>query len=216
MKEFIYLIRKDFMLELKSKHLVGSVLLYLAAILYVINFLFQEISVQSWTVLFWIIVLFSSIQLSLKGYFSESNNIRILYYQLSSPETVYLSKLFYNTVMIFLLEVLCAVGFHIISPIRLGDYGMFSLVLFLAALGLSGIMSFTSMLVSHTSIKSTLISVLSIPLILPILLESIQLTANNFGFVREFSVVKDFMILLAIDVLIISVALSLFPYLWRE
>lgn len=196
--------------------MVGSVLLYLAAILYVINFLFQEITLQSWTVLFWIIVLFSSIQLSLKGYFSESKDIRILYYQIASPEVVFLSKLFYNTVLIFIIELLCVAGFHIISPLRLGDYALFSLVLFLAALGLSAIMSFTSILVSHALIKSTLISVLSIPLILPILLESIQLTAMNLGFIQGTDGMKDFTILLAIDILIISVGLILFPYLWRE
>lgn len=201
---------------MKSKHMVGSVLLYLAAILYVINFLFQEITLQSWTVLFWIIVLFSSIQLSLKGYFSESKDIRILYYQIASPEVVFLSKLFYNTVLIFIIELLCVAGFHIISPLRLGDYALFSLVLFLAALGLSAIMSFTSILVSHALIKSTLISVLSIPLILPILLESIQLTAMNLGFIQGTDGMKDFTILLAIDILIISVGLILFPYLWRE
>ncbi len=196
--------------------MVGSVLLYLAAILYVINFLFQEITLQSWTVLFWIIVLFSSIQLSLKGYFSESKDIRILYYQIASPEVVFLSKVFYNTVLIFIIELLCVAGFHIISPLRLGDYALFSLVLFLAALGLSAIMSFTSILVSHALIKSTLISVLSIPLILPILLESIQLTAMNLGFIQGTDGMKDFTILLAIDILIISVGLILFPYLWRE
>ncbi len=216
MKEFLYLIQKDLTLELKQKHLVGSVLLYLAGILYIINFLFQEIQVQTWTVLFWIIVLFSSIQLSLKGYFSEGKGVQMMYYQLAAPETIYLSKWVYNTILIVLIEVLCTIGFHLISPIRLESYGVFSIVLLLAAMGLSGIMSFTSILVSHAPIKSTLVSILSIPLILPILLESIQLTATVLGFIEDTSRFKDFTLLLAIDILILSVGLSLFPYLWRE
>lgn len=216
MKDLFILIQKDINLELKRRHMIGSVLIYLLAIIYIINFLFQQISMQSWNVLYWIIVLFASIQVCLKGYISESRDSRLMYYQLGSAEVFYLSKVIYNTLLILLLELICLGGFHIISPIRLGNYGLFIGLLILVALGFSAIMSFTSIFVSQAPTKSTIISILSIPLLFPILLEGVKITATLLGFVEIMDRTQDFTIILAIDVLILSVGLILFPYLWRE
>jgi heme exporter protein B len=57
---------------------------------------------------------------------------------------------------------------------------------------------------------------LSLPVLLPILLIMVKITAVSIGILEDTSLETDFIILLGIDMLSIGLSLILFPYLWRN
>jgi heme exporter protein B len=64
--------------------------------------------------------------------------------------------------------------------------------------------------------SSTLMAILSFPIILPVLLVLIKLTANALRLIQESSQLMDFYILIGIDFLLLGLCLLLFPIIWRS
>ena len=59
-------------------------------------------------------------------------------------------------------------------------------------------------------------AILGFPLVIPVLLTLIKLSANALRLMRDTGIEKDVMILVSIDLLLLGIALVLFPFLWRD
>jgi heme exporter protein B len=59
-------------------------------------------------------------------------------------------------------------------------------------------------------------AILSFPIIIPIILTLIKLSANALRLMQDTAVWKDIATLLAIDLILISMTFFLFPFLWRD
>ena len=75
--------------------------------------------------------------------------------------------------------------------------------------------SFTSLIASKGEQSHILISILSMPIIIPTLLLLTKITALSMGILDDSSMNIDFLMLGAIDLFSFGLSLILFPYLWR-
>lgn len=214
--EILNIIRKDLQLEWLKVHSIGSLVLYMFAMIFIIYLVFPQMSVMLWNVLYWIIVLFASVQIGSKSFEEESRGRKYYYFQLASSESYYIAKLLQNTILFLIFQLLCYFGLWVISGIAVDDYGVFMLTNLLASIGLAGVLTFTSGAASDVNQNVTLMSILSFPLMIPVLLQSVSLNTNAIGMVSDTNITSDFMLLAAIDLVLISIGLGLFPYLWQE
>jgi len=60
-----------------------------------------------------------------------------------------------------------------------------------------------------------LMAVMALPIILPVLLLAIKISAQAIGIIIDSSVDVDFMYLIGLDMLMFGLAILLFPILWR-
>jgi heme exporter protein B len=88
-----------------------------------------------------------------------------------------------------------------------------------SSLGLTGIaiiLTFVSLIANSEQSGSTLMSVLSIPLILPIMMLLLKITAVSLRLISDTSVDQDVWMLAGIDAIMLGTVIVLFPFLWRS
>jgi heme exporter protein B len=216
LKEIIFLLRKEFTLEFRQKYAIGGILLYVLSTVFIIYISFQQVSPQVWNVLFWVIMLFASVNAVVKSFVQESGHRQLYYYQLANPMAILLSKMLYNALLLLALGILTfgAMAFVAGNPVE--ESGQFALALFLGSIGFSITFTFVSAIASKADNSSTLMAILSFPVIIPILLVLVNLSAHSIGLLQGSMITSDIMLLSAVDLILVALGLVLFPYLWRD
>lgn len=212
----LQLIRKDLLLEWRQKYALNGILLYVISTVMVVYMSLFEVEGVVWIALFWIIMLFASVNAVAKSFMQESSGRQLYYYTLASPQAVILSKLIYNVVLLLLLAILALGVYSLLLGNPVADIQLFFVIVLLGAVGFSVCFTLLSGIASKASKNATLMPILSFPLIIPILGLLIKLSKSALMGVEEMNFSKDIAILLALDGMMIILSLVLFPYLWRD
>lgn len=218
--ETYHLVAKEIKLELRQKYVLGSILLYIVSVVFVCYLTFKQImDVQLWNSLFWIIVLFSTFN-SLSKTFSHEQGVGAIYlYSLASPQAVILSKIIYNFLLTLVLNFLALIIYIIfIGSLALENANLFTLllVIILGSFGLASIITMVAGIASKTENSIGIMSILGFPIILPFLLTVLKFSRNALDGI-SWSVNYEYaLVSLLINLMVISLAYILFPYLWRE
>ena len=215
-KEILILLRKDIRLELRNSYAISGILLYVFSTIFIVYMAFQKVQPDVWNALFWIIILFASISAIVKSFVQENSSRQLYYYSLVGPIAVILSKFIYNILLLFLLSLLTWISFSVVAGNPVKDTAQFFLALFLGSVGFSITFTFIAAISSKADNNATLMAILSFPLVIPILLTLIKLSANALRLMQDTGVDKDILILASIDMLLLAMALVLFPFLWRD
>ncbi|GGF35060.1 heme exporter protein CcmB [Echinicola rosea] len=219
-KEIIVLIKKEVTLEWRQKYALNGILLYVVSAVFItylsVGAKQGTIAVPTWNALYWIIILFSSVNAVAKSFVQEHQGRQLYYYMIASPEGIIISKIIYNTMLTAVLAILGYLVFSVILGNPVQDQGLFVLNLLLGAIGFSACLTMVSGIASKASNNATLMAILSFPIIIPILLMAIRISKNAIdGLDRSVSADK-LLTLLAINAIIGTTAYILFPYLWRS
>jgi heme exporter protein B len=215
-KEILILLRKDIRLELRNSYAISGILLYVFSTIFIVYMAFQKVQPDVWNALFWIIILFAAISAIVKSFVQENSSRQLYYYSLVGPIAVILSKFIYNILLLFLLSLLTWVSFSVVAGNPVKDTAQFFLALFLGSVGFSITFTFIAAISSKADNNATLMAILSFPLVIPILLTLIKLSANALRLMQDTGIEKDILILASIDMLLLAMALVLFPFLWKD
>lgn len=215
-REAGFLFRKDLRLELRSSYAISGILLYVFSTIFIVYISFRRVPPDVWNTLFWIIILFASVSAIVKSFVQENSARQLYYYSLANPVSIILSKIVYNVFLLLLLSLLTWAGFSFVAGSPVKDTGQFFLALLLGSVGFSITFTFISAISSKADNNATLMAILSFPLVIPILLTLIKLSANALRLMQDTGVQKDILILLSIDLLLLGLAIVLFPFLWRD
>jgi heme exporter protein B len=97
-----------------------------------------------------------------------------------------------------------------------GDPLLYFVAVFLGGVSFATVFTMVSGISSKTGNSSTLMAILSFPVIIPLLIVLIKLSQNALmGLERSISY-REIAVLLAINIITVTVSLLLFPYLWRD
>ena len=215
-REIGHLLRKDIRLELRTSYAISGILLYVFSTIFIVYMAFQKIQPNVWNALFWIIILFASVSAIVKSFVQENSARQLYYYSLANPISVLLSKIIYNILLLLALSLLTWLGFSLVAGSPVKDTGQFFLALLLGSIGFSITFTFIAAISSKADNNATLMAILSFPLVIPILMTLIKLSANALRLMQDTAVQNDILILLAIDLMLLGVGLALFPFLWRD
>ena len=219
-----YLFKKEITLEWRSKYAFNGVVLYVVSTVFICYISFNlnagfkgsKSYAIVWNVLFWIIMLFASVNAIAKSFMQESKNRLLYYYSIASPQAIILSKTIYNILLMSLLSclALCAYTMFFANPVA--DPLYYFLTVLLGSVSFSSIFTMISAIASKAGNNGTLMAILSFPVIIPVILLLIRLSKNAMdGIERNFSY-SDIVLLTAINVIAITASLLLFPFLWRD
>ena len=210
---------KDFKIEINQSHLFFSVGLYVVSSIYIIYISYQPtgiLSLEHWVSIFWVIILFSSISAVSKSFFQESGNRNYYYYYVLSPDELIFSKLIYNFLFIVFVTFLTFIIFSFLLGNFIYSLSFFLTLLFVGAISISNCLTLISAISHQVKNNSILISVLSFPVIIPILLLLIRLSKISSS---EFSwnlIQDDFYLLILLNIILVAMTKILFSYLWRN
>lgn len=179
-KEVTYLVQKDFLLEWRQKYAFNGMLLYVGSTVFVcylsFRLRFSDLEVPVWNALFWIILLFTSVNAIAKSFMQESRGRLLYFYALVSPQGIIVAKIVYNTILMLVLALICY-GFYALvigNPVQ--DPAMFLVTILIGAVGFSTSLTMISSIAAKASNSSTLMAVLSFPVIIPMLLMLMKLS----------------------------------------
>lgn len=214
--QIIALIRKDLLLEWRQRYAISGIFLYIMSSAMVVYLSFTEIKPMVWVSVFWIILLFASVNAVAKSFMQENPGRQLYYYTIASPQAIILAKMLYN---IFLLLLLAAIGVGVFSLLIGNPIRKLPLFFGAVALGASSFsMCFTliSAIAAKAGRSATLMPILSFPIILPMLALLIQISKAAAIGIEDVNMTKDFSILLAMNVMLVALSFILFPFLWRD
>lgn len=210
------LLHKDALLEWRSKYAINGILLYVVSTVFVCYQAFQSLDSTTWNVLFWIILLFASINAISKSFVQESPARQLYYYSLVNAKAVILSKIIYNTVLMVGLAFLALTVYSVIFGNPLADPALYALSVFLGSVSFATVFTMVAGISAKAGHNTTLMSVLSFPVIIPLLIVLIELSSNAMEGAPRSDSFRQISVLTAINIIAVSISLLLFPYLWRE
>lgn len=210
------LVYKDLTLEWRSKYAINSILLYVVSTVFVCYQAFKSVDTQIWNALFWIILLFASINAISRSFVQESQYRQLYYYAIASPKSIIISKVIYNVVLMTVLSVITYVIYSLIFKNPVGDPVFYYIAVLLGAISFATVFTMVSGISAKTGNNSTIMAILAFPVIIPLLIVLITLSQNALQGMDRAESYNEIGVLIAINVITITISLLLFPYLWRD
>ena len=211
------LLKKDFLLELRQQHTFFGILLYVASTIFVLYLAMGQPESSVYNGIFWMIQLFVCINAVAKSFLQESKGRMLYFFSVTSPVNFIVAKLIYS-IVIMLLMVLLSLGlFRILLGNPIDNYFQFIGIACLGGVSLSLVFTLMAAIAAKAQQNAAVMAILGFPLIIPQLLLLIRLSKSAFGEVfREGALLQISLLLIALDILVIVLAIVLFPFLWKD
>jgi heme exporter protein B len=191
-------------------------LLYVVATVFVCYLSFRTTPPLVWNALFWIILLFAAINAITKSFVQESKGRLLYYYQIASPQAIIIAKIIYNMLLMILMSAIALFFYSIVFQNEVGDKLLYFGAVILGAISFSSVFTMISAIASKANNNGTLMAILSFPVIIPVIILIIKLSKNAMDGLDRSVSLDEIGVLTAINLIVITVSLLLFPYLWRD
>lgn len=219
-----YLLQKEIRIELRSKYAFNGILLYVVSTVFVcyISFKLTPGFFDSadyhivWNVLFWVIMLFAAINAIAKSFITESKGQMLYYYAITSARAVILAKTIYNGFLMLILSILTLLVYMLFFKNVIGNPVYYFISVFLGSVSFSTAFTMVSAIASKAGNSSSLMAILSFPIIIPVILILIKLSKNAMDGIDTSYNTGQIILLVAINAIVVATSLLLFPYLWRD
>lgn len=210
------LIKKEFLLEFRQKAGLGGILVYVVSTIFISALSFNKlIAAPVWNALYWIIFLFSAVSICGKSFTKEGGGAALNNYVLYKPLVFFASKLIYNFVFLLSISLITLFFYSWFVGYLVSNFWLFILVLILATMGFSAILTLMSAIASKTENSYSMMSILSFPVLIPVLILVLRISKQAVDGLA-WSVSSDFLLMLtSINAICIVLSILLFPYLWR-
>lgn len=210
------MLRKEFRVEYKEPYALTGLLLYLGSVLMVVYTGLMEMQPQVWLTLYWVVALFIAINASAKSFMHEPRSRWFYYYQLAHPVEIIVSKIIYNTLLLVMLNVVCWLLYSLVLGTPVRNYSWLLTVIVLGSISISILLTMMSAIASKAGNNATLMSVLSLPVLIPTMLLLVNLSMAALVEDLNALPVGDLFILMGLDAVMLMLAYVLFPYLWKD
>ena len=212
------LLKKDILLELRQQHTFYGILLYIASTIFVLYLSLPESPDGNvWNSLFWVIQLFVCVNTVAKSFLQESKGRMLYFYSISSPVEFILAKLLFNTILMLIMSMVSLLLFFTFLDNPVTDSVRFIGIVLLGGTSISLVFTLMSAIAAKAQQNAALIAILGFPVILPQLLLLMRLSKAAFSEVfRDGAVLQLSGLIGLIDMLVVVMAVILFPYLWKD
>ena len=217
LKSVYSLLKKDVLLELRQQHTLYGILLYIASTVFVLSLSVQELEANVWNGLFWVIQLFVCVNAVAKSFLQESKGKMLYYYSIVSPVQFIIAKIIYNVCLMIAMSLVSLLLYAIFLNNPLSNALQFTGIVVLGGASISLVFTLMSAIAAKANQNAALIAILGFPVILPLLLLLMRLSKAAFNEIfREGALLQLTGLILGLDLLIVGMAVVLFPYLWKE
>ncbi len=170
-----------------------------------------------WNAMYWISMLFITVNAVAKSFLQESEARARYYMQLVSPSNYLIAKMTYSILLMAFICVLSLGLFFLLLGIPLKDSGLFVGIAVTGSLSLSVLFTFLSAIAAQARQNAALMAILGFPIAIPILMMLSRISVAAIGTTApQQSLSSMLLVLVGIDILIVGLGLVLFPFLWKE
>ncbi len=175
----------------------------------------QEPEGKVWNGLFWTIQLFVCINAVAKSFLQESRQRMLYFYSIASPADFVLAKLLFNALLMLAMSLTALLLFRLFLGNPIERVWAFTGLVLLGGLSLSLVFTFLAAIAAKAQQNAAIMAILGFPLIVPQLLVLMKLSNAAFNPILTMHT-SHVLLLLALDAMIILLAVILFPFLWKD
>jgi len=211
--------KKDLSLELRTRYAFNTMLAFTCSALLLILFTLraQNMDPVPKSGLVWIIILFAAMTGMARSFVQEADqktwDLLRLY---GSPTDVYTGKLLYNFLFLLALNLFTFALYLLMMDLVIANGLYLAASIIFGALGLAAVTTLSSAMISRADRRGAVFSVLSIPLLVPLLLILTSTTRIALIEGSDPSGLNDIMALIGFSGVTITAGILLFEFIWEE
>jgi len=209
------LIKKDLLLEVRQQYSFYGILLYIMATIFVLYMTIREPEAKVWNGLFWVIQLFICINAVAKSFLQETRGRMLYFYSIVNPRDFILAKLVFNSVLMLLMSFLSILLFSLFLGNPIKKVLPFIGLVLLGGWSLSLVFTFLSAIAAKAQQNAAIMAILGFPIIIPQLMLLMQLSNTVFSDKTGIAL-STLLLIVVLDVLVVMLAVILFPFLWKD
>ncbi len=210
------LIRKDILLETRQQYSFYGILLYIATTIFVVYLTMGNPEASVWNGLFWIIQLFVCVNAVAKSFLQENKSRMLYFYTIAGAKDFVLSKLIFNALLMLAMSLLSLFVFIMLLGNPVINMWEFIGITCLGGVGLSLVFTFLAAIAAKAQQQAALITIMGFPVILPQLLLLSRIANIAFTNEKTEGLFRLVLLLGGLDILVILLAVILFPFLWKD
>lgn len=210
--------RKDLRIEFRTRFAYNTLLMFAVTTLVTISFAVggfvpdRDVA----TALLWIILFFSAMTGLARTFIQEEEKKTATALKLAAaPETVFLGKYLFNVTLLGSITVLVVPLYLVLLQQSVSLWAPFLATVILGTLGLAGASTIIAAIVAKAEAKGALMTILSFPVLLPLLLAAINATRVCLAGAPGTAPVSELLLLLCYNGAMVTASLLLFEYVWQ-
>ena len=211
---------KDFKSELRTRYAINALAMFIIVAISVILFSVgnEKISPSLTGGLFWVVIFFTAMSGLSRAFVSEEERGTSLTLQLiAAPSTVFLGKLLFNIILVFAMNTIIALLYSaIFEAFIIQNFALFLASFILGNIGLAVSSTIIAAIIAKAGAKGTLYPVLSFPILLPLILTSVQLTLFSLDGISFERAKFELAIVVSYDIIMLTASFMLFDFIWKE
>ena len=210
------LLKKDLLLEIRQQYSFYGVLLYVAATIFVLYLAMGQPDSTTWNGLFWMIQLFVCVNAVAKSFLAESRGRMLYFYSIAGSRDFIIAKLLFNMVLMMIMSLVSWALFSVLLGNPVINGFKFLGITLLGGTGLSLVFTFLSAIAARAQQNAALMAIMGFPIIIPQLMLLLKLSGIVFSDVIQAGLLQIVLLLVGLDLLVVLLAVILFPFLWKD
>jgi heme exporter protein B len=187
-----------------------------AATIFVLFLAMGNPETNVWNGLFWMIQLFVCVNAVAKSFLQESYGRMLYFYSIAGARDFILAKLLFNTLLMAMMSLVSWLLFVLLLGNPLQNPLKFTGIAVFGGFGLSLVFTFLSAIAARARQNAALMAILGFPLIIPQVLLLMKLSNIAFADIVQGGLTRMVALLGGLDLLVVVLAVILFPFLWKE
>jgi len=169
-----------------------------------------------WNGLFWMIQLFVCVNAVAKSFLSETRGRMLYFYSIAGGKQFIIAKLLFNVLLMIIMTLTSWLLFSAFlgNPVIRG-FQFFGISI-LGGTSLSLVFTFLSAIAARAQQNAALMAIMGFPLIIPQLMLLMRISNIVFSDVLQGGLPQMILLLCGLDILVIALAIILFPFLWKD
>ncbi len=221
LRKIAAIIAKDIAAELRTREMLSSMAVFSLLVILIFNFAFDLRADNQRTLapgVLWVAIAFAGM-LGLSRSFIMEKDRGSMEGLLLTPvdrSAIYLGKMLGNVLFIVVVEIVILPIFIVLFNLSAEDLPLLIGVMILGTVGFAGVGTLFSAMAVHTRAREVLLPILLFPVVVPVMLASVKLTAAILDRVAFDEVQNWFSLLVAFDAIFLALSVILFDFVVEE
>jgi len=210
---------KDLRLEFRMRYAYSALIMFAVTTLVAISFTLAGGLVEADIAasLLWVIFFFSAMTGVSRSFVQEEETGTSIGLKMAAdPAPVFLGKFLFNAALLLSMAMLVVPLYLLLFNLAVVHVGGFLVTIFLGLVGLASAGTILSAIAAQSAVKGSLLTVLSLPILLPLLITATNATRTALYGGHLAGIMTDIAMLIFYNGTVLAASLLLFEYVWNE
>lgn len=204
------------LLEIRQQYTFYGVVLYAASSIFVLYLAMGRPESTVWNGLFWMNQLFICVNAVAKSFLQENKGRLLYYYSIAGATDFIIAKILFNMALMLVMTFASVMLFLLLLGSPMNKVMLFIFISCFGGVSLSLVFTFIAAIAARAQQNAAIMAILGFPLIIPQLLLLMKLSNIAFSDVFQSGLSYIVLLLAAFDIMVIALAVILFPFLWKD